>query len=375
MSATSSSASTTIREATLADMEDVVLLLSARDGQVRDPNIVKKYLWNLDPESIRVWLAYAGDQPVGITALYLREMVWPSEAANTESHTRAHGGSILLAGYWAHLYVEPRYRKQMIYPQLVLAMLRGMKAAGVKIIFTATRQPQVAEAHQKLGFALVGSLPLRLRPLRPFRLLAKHKQIPILRTLSPFLDFGADLILRRKLNSQIPIEDVSLNSFRVEQIVAMMNEGLALSVRQKWTPHRFRLRFSTTLDGSSYRIRAIHRKEQIVVATIFALVERGNNIRAGVILAFVAQPEALFPEVCALLADAERYAYNNKAELMLSLGDSFALPQLLSAGRSYLISRSENYHLLVYPKTMAQAPFVSAQIDQWAFEFADHDAF
>ena len=78
MTAPSTSADTMVREATPADLADVVKLLSARDNQPRDPQVVSDYLWGLDPESTRTWLAYVGDEPVGITMLYLRQMIWPA---------------------------------------------------------------------------------------------------------------------------------------------------------------------------------------------------------------------------------------------------------------------------------------------------------
>ena len=358
-----------IRTAIPADLPDVAKLLNARDGQVRDPQTVAAYLWGLDPGRTCTWLAYADEQPIGITMLYLRDMHWPRwDQTDDRSQT-------LRAGYWAHLFVEPEFRKQMVYPQLVLAMLRGFKAAKLDLIFTATRQPTVAEGHQKLGFALVGTPPLRLRPLRPFRLVAKHKQLGLLVPLCRPLDTMARLFLKRSANANSQVQDVGIDDSLIEQIVELMNQKSPQGVRQAWDSEQFRNRFRTTLDGTAYRIRAISRGGQIVAAGVSTLVERGNQIRAGILLSLVATASASTQEVQTLLADAEAIAHGAGAELMLSLDHTLALPQLANSSGKYFTNRSEQYHMLVYPKQLAQSPYLAADLQRWAFEYADHDAF
>jgi GNAT superfamily N-acetyltransferase len=367
MTAPSSSAGTVVREATPADLPDVVRLLSARDEQPRDPQVVGTYLWGLDPEHTCTWLAFVGDRAVGITMLYLRDMVWPHQESVEFTTQRA--------GYWSHLYVEPEFRRQMVYPQLVLAMIRGMAAHGISLIYTATRQPQVAEGHQKLGFALVGTLPLRLRPLRPFRLLAKHKGIKPLAPLSGPLDALAGLFIRRRKSSAVTIDEISLTDPRVEEIVALMNSRTDGKVRQMWTAEQFRRRFAITLDGTNYRIVVVNRDGSIVAALVTVIIERGNSISAGVVVTLMAKPTATAQEVATLLADAEEFAYRHQAELMLSLDESLNLPQLANVGGKYLSAGSESYHLLVYPKKLAKAPYPAAELKNWCFDYADHDAF
>lgn len=365
MTAPQTSTGTTVREATPDDLPDVVRLLSARDNQRRDPQVVSDYVWELDPQCTRAWLAYVDGTPVGITVLYLRQMNWPAQSG---------GGPSVLAGYWAHLYVEPAFRKQMVYPQLVLAMLRGMGATGVSVIFTATRQPQVAQGHQKLGFALVGKLPLRLRPLRPFRLLAKHKGATVLAPLCAPLDAFYGLARRRR-NPAVRIEEVALDGSQIEEIVNLLNARGDDVVRQLWSPEQFRSRYRTTLDGTDYRVTAVLRGKRIVAALVVTIAERRRHIRAGILLELTAGSAASAVEIDALLADAEQFARGDGAEVMLSLESSLSVEQLAGSFGGYLLNRSELYHLLVYPKTMAEAPHMAADPAHWTFAFGDHDAF
>ncbi|MCH7751648.1 MAG: hypothetical protein IH898_05780 [Planctomycetes bacterium] len=366
MTAPSTSAGTMVREATPADLADVVKLLSARDNQPRDPQVVSDYLWGLDPKYARAWLAYVGDEPAGISMVYLRQMNWPADGNDT---------SPILAGYWAHLYVNPAFRKKMVYPQVVLAMLRGMKSAGIDVIFTVTRQPRVAEGNQRLGFTLVDKMALRLRPLRPFRLVAKHKGALALAPLCVPLDALYGLAALRRTNPAVPIENVPLDSPQVDEVVALLNSRPTAAVRQFWTSEQFRRRYHTTLDGTSYRIRAVRHGKRLAAVLVMTIAERGNQIRAGILLELAAEPAAAAAEIDAPLADAENFAHREGAEVMLSLEGSLSLEQLAGSFGKYLVNRSEVYHLLVYPKPMAQAPHLAAELAHWTFAFADHDAF
>ena len=357
---------TSLREATPNDLNDVVTLLSARDGMLRDSGVVKDYLWGLDPQHFRGWLAYADDRPVGLTSVYLRDMLWPQE--NGEATMKR-------AGYWSHLYVEPEFRKQMIYPQLVLSMLRGMKSAGLDIIFTATRQPDVAEGHQKLGFQLVGKMPLRLRPLRPFRLLAKHKGAGVVAPACPPLDGLYRLGARRRIDPAISIEEVAQDSPKVGAITSLLNECPSTIVRQQWNEELFRRRFTRTLDGTNYRVSVAMANGNVTAALIMAIADRGNNIRAGVILDLVALPSATPQQLESLLGDAEQFAHRQGAEVMLSLEPSLCHSAWSDSFANYLHTNAETYHILVYPKSLAEAPNLAALLENWRFTFADHDAF
>lgn len=368
---------TSVREATPDDLADVTRLLSARDGVAHERQRVSDYLWGLDPNETRTWIAYADDTPVGMTMLYLRDMRWPGGKADAGADDRADDGAdeqTVRAGYWAHLYVEPAFRKQMIYPQLVLSMLRSVNAGDVAVIFTATRQPHVAEGHQKLGFKLVGTLPLRLRPLRPLRLVAKHKGIAALKPLAGACDGLYRVFARRRAGGASRVEEIAIDSPDVDRIVALLNDRPAPvnGVQQAWTTARFRRRYHATLDGRSYRITVVRRGEQIVAALVMAIAERGADIRAGVLLELAEDLSVTDREINALHADAEAFAHRDGAELMLSLDDTLLAGDV---DASYLMTKSETYHLLVYPKRLAEPPYAAADFAEWAFAFGDHDAF
>lgn len=297
-------------------------------------------------------------------------MHWPLSASAGSAETPT-----VRAGYWSHLYVRPAHRSKMIYPQLVMAMLRDMNAAGLAAIFTATRQPHVAEGHQKLGFALVGAWPLKYRPLRPFRLLAKQKQSRVAGAVAGPLDALYGWVAGASRAADAGVESLPVESPEVEEIATLLNDPRRPAVRQRWTVDQFRRRFAATLDGAPYRITTVRRGNRVVAALALGLAERGNRIGAGVVLDVAASEEAGDADVKALIDDAHRYAYSQGCDIMLSLAPSLAGPRSGRPVASYVTSGAERYHLLVYPKKMAQPPYAAAELDRWSFTFADHDAF
>src|SRR4051812_8755029 len=93
-----------IRHATAADLPAIRELLMLRDDRQWDQPSTNWFLCGLDPNRCLAWVAFAGDQPVGLTSMYVRMLRM--------------GARELRAGYWANLYVHPEFREQMLYPRL-----------------------------------------------------------------------------------------------------------------------------------------------------------------------------------------------------------------------------------------------------------------
>jgi len=146
---------TTIRRATPADFAAVAHLLSMRDERAWDVESVRWFLQDFDPGRCMGWLAFAGERPIGLTTVYVRDLMIGAQAVHT--------------AYWANLFIDPAYRDRMLYPRLPLAMFPELKAAGVRFTYAAVRRPDVARAHHAIGFTPIGAWTLRLKPLRPLR--------------------------------------------------------------------------------------------------------------------------------------------------------------------------------------------------------------
>jgi len=350
-----------LSEAGPGDLPAITALLSRRDERENDPEDVRRVLFGLEPDRLRAWVAWAGERPVGLTAIYLRRLRW-------QEGTR-------LAGYWAHLYVHEDYRERMVFPMLLLAMVRGARAAGVEVMFTATRQPGLATASAKLGFALLATRRVLLRPLRPLRLAGLQLGAPRrIASLGAPLDalFGA-------LATRVPAPpgdriEVLTPAEGAAAAVALLEKAGCGRISQIWSDAYFRRRFEVTIDGAGYELLLASRDGAARAAVITRLSDRNNGVRSGVILDALAADDDAAGSLAHLLRVAHRRAYEAGAELCLGFdapGTGFAaLARRLGYREVW-----ERYHFLVWPAEVAAGGGFGSDPDHWRFAFADHDAF
>jgi hypothetical protein len=349
----------TVRPTTPADLPAVVSLLAERDAHQLDPAHVSSALCGLEPAHLAGWIAYADDKPAGLTTLYTRDQRW--------------GDRTIRAGYWSHLFVREEFRRLMVYPQLVLAMMRGIKPLGIDCIFTGTRRPHVAEGHVKLGFAKLGEYRVMYKPLRPFRLLARYKNLPFQAATAP-----ADSLYRLLLGSRtrppagISIRAVQPNDHAIEGIARLLNAAGNGRVRQVWTADSLHRRLARTIDGYDYRLLVAERTGELAGVSVYRLTIR-ERVRAGVIMELAAQP-ADPGVIAALVSETERRLRAEGADTTLCLNGLEPATNALLARRGHRTSK-ETYQMLVWPKTLVPASSAAADLANWRFSFLDHDAF
>ena len=354
----------TVRTAGASDVDAVVHLLRMRDDLEHPASAIADYLMNLEASRLVAWVAYVDDRPVGLNTLYLRQMRW---CGKTQS-----------AGYWAHLFVDPNYRKRMIYPQLVVAMIRGAREAGLDLIYTGTRRRQVAEAHAKIGFSQIGTLPVLFKPLRPGRLIAKHKNLGrVVETLTVPGDalYGKYLALRRpRRPTTVDVETLNLESPTIDDVAQKFDDAGKEHISQRWDSAYFRRRFSTTIEGLPYTILTAHASGRLTATIVFRMAERGDRrIRAGVIMDVLGASQAP-AAAAALLAESERQVMQAGGEVMLYLDGTGEETHRLLTAAGYRTS-PETYYILVWPKNLAAPDCPAADLANWRFAFSDHDAF
>jgi hypothetical protein len=356
----------TVRPTTPADLPAVVSLLSERDGRPLEPANVASALYGLDRAHLAGWLAFADDQPAGLTTLYTRDQRWEVGGQTTT----------IRAGYWSHLFVREEFRRLMVYPQLVLAMMRGIKPLGIDCIFTGTRRPNVAQGHVKLGFARLGEYRVLFKPLRPFRLVARYKGWPGLTHAAAAPGdalYGVILAARRRgARRDLTIRAVDAGGPAIEAVVALLNTTGAGRVSQVWTRETLLRRLSRTIDGCEYRVLIAERGGRTIGAAVYRLTVR-ERVVAGVIMELVAAPgeDDALP---ALLTELERRLRAESGDTTLFLDALGPEASRLLTSRGHRTSR-ETYQMLVWPKTLVPAGAPAADLSNWRFSFLDHDAF
>jgi hypothetical protein len=353
--------SLSIRPTSPADLQAVTALLSQRDAAALEHGHVANALEGLEPANIAGWIALADGTPAGLTTLYVRDQRW--------------GDKTIRAGYWAHLFVPEQYRRLMVYPQLVLAMMRGIKPLGIDAIFTGTRRPHVAEGHVKLGFAKLGELRVAFKPLRPFRLVTRHKKWPgLLQALAPIGDIPFGWTLRSvPAPAGIGFELIHAKAAPHDQLAAVLNAAQPQrSVRQAWNAQGLARRLAGTIDGEQYRVLLARRGENVVAFSILRTARR-EGVTAGVIMEAAATPDAehLLPP---LLRASEFRLRRLGADTTLALTRPRHDEPGLTRADGHRLSK-DTYSMLVWPRTLVPKDAPASDLDNWRFSLLDHDAF
>jgi len=356
---------TTIRQVAPADLPSIIRLIRERDEQPHPEAAIAAYLADLASDRITVWLAERDGEPIGLNAIYLREI--------------AAGSSTAQAGYWGHLYVRPEARKLMVYPQLVLAMLRWAKDHGLDWIYTATRQPDVAAAHLKLGFENIATIPVLLKPLRPGALIAHRlggggfvtAAAAVADSLWTAGSAGARALTRAIQGLPHPVAAGSLNPAGIASLAAVSADR----IRTAWTPASWAARFAAgTIEGDTYHTFVLPSASEPTGFVMLRIAARGRPaLRLAVLMDMAdASPAKRFAP--ALLATAADWAARQRADALVALEPASPAEAAAFRGCGFLRS-PERYALLVKHTSSRPRPAGFRDPAQWRFSFAEHDAF
>jgi N-acetylglutamate synthase-like GNAT family acetyltransferase len=106
----------------------------------------------------------------------------------------------LLGGFVCQLMIDEDYRKEFIFPKMMLKMIKEYKDMGIDFAYSLSSRPEVVRAHEAFGFRKIGNLPVYAKPYRLTRIAPRVIQNGMLKfTLKPFLSL-AEPFLRIKRN-------------------------------------------------------------------------------------------------------------------------------------------------------------------------------
>jgi acyl-coenzyme A synthetase/AMP-(fatty) acid ligase len=352
-----------IRRAEPSDLGAIRELLSLRDGRPWTDEQVSWFFRGLDPSQSVAWLAWVGSRPVGLSMMFLRTLSGPNGLART--------------GYWANLFIDPRYRDRLLYPRLPFAMFEYARGAQLAFIYTLVRLRELAAAHVRLGFAPVGTVPVLMKPLRPGRLLAKYKGWSSAAEWSRPVDWvyqGISALRRPADPPGVNVEEISLDDGRVDRLVEMHRKASVGRIADSLSVQDFRYRYRQTRESTAYCLLGVCRRGgEPVAGLVYRMADRGEGIRVGVVMDVLTAPgeeDAVIPA----LVEAERRACASEGEVMLHVNGSGDATGKLIAQLGYRES-PEVYQCLIWPKASLLANPELGKIRSWRLSFGDHDAF
>jgi hypothetical protein len=355
---------TTIRTADVSDLPSIIGLIRERDDRRHPDAAVAGYLADLSPDRIAVWLAERDGDPIALNAIYLRAI--------------ATGSGTARAGYWGHLYVRPQSRKLMIYPQLVLAMLRWAKEHDLDWIYTATRQPDVAAAHLKLGFEKIATIPVLLKPLRPGTLMAYRLGGGVIAAAAGSvadLLWGAGAAVVRTVARGVhgfsrPAVTRGLDAAGIDSL----ETASANRIRTAWSADSWAARFRGTIEGEGYHTFVLPSTSAPAGLVMLRIAARGEPALRLAVLMDLADASIDNRFTPALFSWATDWAVRERADAIVALAPTSA-PEAAAFRRQGFLQSSEQYALLVKPTSGRPLPDGFREPTRWRFTFAEHDAF
>jgi GNAT superfamily N-acetyltransferase len=145
---------TTIRAATAADRPHIFELMRASIGWDDDPRLTALFAWKHDTNPFGpspAWVAVAGERIIGFRTFMRWEFVLD--------------GHIVRAVRAVDTATHPDHQGRGIFRQLTLTGLDALQADGVDMVFN-TPNDQSRPGYLKMGWHVVGRLPLVMRPSR-----------------------------------------------------------------------------------------------------------------------------------------------------------------------------------------------------------------
>ena len=325
-------------------------------------DIVRRTLADLEPGQYYGWVALAGDEFIGLTML--------------EPCTLEASGTRCAAGYWTNLCVRPDYRRTALYPRLVFTMLSGAAELGMDLVYGAIRRPDVAQGHLSLGMQKIGEMPVMAKPVRPARLVSKHKGFgSVFQQVSAVPDYlyaEYRSLRRRSARDGYVFGNSTVEECEPSAVAQALRAGLESEVRRPLTAEALLKRYQSNPDGDAYRVLSVERSGVTQAAVVYRAAVRGREIRSLVIMEMGHMPSEEHALRLALF-ELEKIGSQSECDVILCLSSNLPMQTLLrSVG--YMKS-NENYVLMMKPTGRKTDCVFPAKIAGWYFTFADHDAF
>ena len=351
-----------IRPAVASDVPQIAEMMRSVSEREHSVEAVRMMTGDFLSGDFYAWLAFAGDEPIGVTML--------------EPCVLEHNGIWTKAGYWRYLWVRPDQRRTALYPRLVFTMLSEAAKLDMQVIYGAIRRPEVAAGHIALGMQKVGEIPVLVKPLRPGRLFSKYHGLGnVLTGLSAVPDFAYQQYLSAKrwaTRSSYSATDFATTEIEPETVASVLRSLYPSKLQRPLNRDYFRKRYGLNSDGAEYRVLTVNRSGALQAAVVYRPAVRGNNIHALVLMELGfrgSDPGALRFG----LLELEKKAIHLGCEVMLALTSPSEMQQFLKTLGYF---RSNEMYILIKKATpLGRDAAISNDMNDWYFTFSDHDAF
>jgi len=278
---------------------------------------------------------------------------------------------LLLGGFVCELMVDEDYRQELLFPQMLLKMIREYKGLGVDFLYGLGNRSEVVKAYRSFGFHIIGELAVYVRPYNLARIAQHFIKSNILNMLmKPVLFIATKVLHLRKSFHEAGLEPIEIPRFdsSIDQFISSVQKHFPYCILRNAAILNWR-----TVDSPSRKYQILVTKEKGGI--IGYVVLRRMKMKQFDVLSIV---DILFsPE----RFDAGKALLNAAHKIALQLGVDMStclfsqhdplFPILKKCG---YFKTPETFSLFLHEPKGSSVKFREDTFDKWHLTWLDHDS-
>lgn len=280
-------------------------------------------------------------------------------------------GKSLMGGFVCQLMVDEDYRHELIFPKMVLTMLKEYNVLGVDFAYSLSNRAEVVKAHQAFGFCKIGVLSVYAKPYKLTNIIQHFMKNKILNIMmKPGLSIIEKFLRLRRFpdKGDLVVREISKFGSSIDQFIAEVQRHFPYCIRRDSAILNWR-----TVDSPD-------RDYQIFIA------EEKGNIIGYVILRHMKMKQFDVLAIVDILFSPERFdtgnallnaVHNMAVQLNVDMSSCLLnpydplFPILNNCG---YFRTPETFSLFVHEPKGRRPHFREDTFNKWHLTWLDHDS-
>jgi len=278
-------------------------------------------------------------------------------------------GKFFMGGLICQLMVAEEFRKELLFMQMELRILKEYKDAGIDFAYGLLNRPNVLKAHLALGFRQLGILPVYARPYKLDSVASYFIKNKLMNRMIKPIIFMLHPILRLRWHpgSKIEINKIELFDSDIDVFCRTIQRHFSCCALRNSEILNWRF---TQLSERKYQI-FIARDEGTIVGYVVLRRMKMKQICTMAIVDIFFSPDR-FDVGKALLNTVHKKSVKSKVEMSACLLNPHnpLLPVLKKFG---FLKTPESFSLIAHEPNDSLVSPEECSFDKWHITWFDHD--
>jgi N-acetylglutamate synthase-like GNAT family acetyltransferase len=334
---------------------------------------IKEFQPTTEDEYILFWKSFINENPCSTRKALI--------AVNEEGKVVAHyamvpykfrkNGKSMTGGFVCQLMVDEDYRHELIFPRMMMKMLKEYKDLGIDFAYSLSSRPEVVKAHQSFGFLKIGETEVHARPYNLIKIAREQIDNKFLNVIiSPALFIAQKFIrCKRSANSgNLKVREISGFDPAIDSFITDVQKHFPYSIVRNYDVLTWRTQNSA---GREYRI---------------IIAEDGSEIAGYAILRPMKMKQYSALAVVDIMFAPERHdfgkalldtVHNTAVQLNVDMSSCLINPHdplMPVIKKQGYYKTPESISLFTHEPKGAGEGFSEDSFDKWHITWLDHDS-